>query len=125
MDTSVVLAALLAEDRRPPVSFWNGRLVSSRLLEYETWTRLHALRASDAVTDAAQLVLGSVDLAEMTPFVLGRALEPFPSPVRTLDALHLATASYLVAQGLKLQIATYDAKLAAGARALGMAVVEP
>jgi len=35
LDTSVALAYLLAEDRRPPDSLWENPLVSSRLLEYE------------------------------------------------------------------------------------------
>jgi len=35
LDTSVVLAELLAEDERPPDSLWDDTLVSSRLLEYE------------------------------------------------------------------------------------------
>ena len=35
VDTSVALAHLFAEDRRPPASFWTETLVSSRLLEYE------------------------------------------------------------------------------------------
>ncbi len=43
VDTSVVLAHLLTEDRSPPASFWQGNLVSSRLLEYEVWTRLHSV----------------------------------------------------------------------------------
>jgi hypothetical protein len=33
LDTSVVLAELFAEDRRPRPEFWMGQLVSSRLLE--------------------------------------------------------------------------------------------
>ncbi len=35
LETSVALAQLLAEDRRPPDSLWNSELVSSRLTEYE------------------------------------------------------------------------------------------
>ncbi len=42
VDSSVALAHLLAEDRSPPESFWQGELISSRLLEYEVWTRIHA-----------------------------------------------------------------------------------
>ena len=38
LDTSVVLAHLLAEDRMPPRKLWEEELVSSRLLEYELWT---------------------------------------------------------------------------------------
>jgi hypothetical protein len=36
VDTSVVLAQFLAEDRRPRPELWNEPIVSSRLLEYET-----------------------------------------------------------------------------------------
>lgn len=39
LDTSVALAQLLAEDRVPPEPLWRDSLVSSRLLEYEIWTR--------------------------------------------------------------------------------------
>jgi hypothetical protein len=44
------------------------------------------------------------------------ALEPFPAPVRTLGALHLASIEFLRAQGQKLELATYDERLAAAAR---------
>ena len=125
VDTSVVLAALFAEDRRPPPDFWAQHLISSRLLEYETWTRLHAVRPAEDVVEAARFLVGSADLVEMTPVVLARALEPFPVRVRTLDALHLATAAYLVAQGMRVELATYDTSLAAAARALRLGVVEP
>ena len=41
LDTSVAVAHLLAEDRHPPDALWSHPLASSRLLEYELWTRLH------------------------------------------------------------------------------------
>jgi len=42
LDASVALAHLLAEDRRPPASLWEEPLISSRLLQYEIWVRIHA-----------------------------------------------------------------------------------
>lgn len=42
LDSSVALAYLLAEDRRPPELLWDEILSSSRLLEYELWTPIHA-----------------------------------------------------------------------------------
>jgi predicted nucleic acid-binding protein len=39
-------------------------------------------------------------------------------PVRTLDALHLATMDFLRAHGQALELASYDERLLAGARAL-------
>jgi hypothetical protein len=52
--------------------------------------------------------------------VLARALEPFPVPVRTLDALHLSTLLFLQSQRQPVELATYDERLAAAAAALGI-----
>ena len=41
VDTSVILAELLVEERQPKASLWRQPLVSSRLLQYETWTRVN------------------------------------------------------------------------------------
>jgi hypothetical protein len=38
--------------------------------------------------------------------------------VRTLDALHLATMDFLRGHGQAIELASYDARLLAGARAL-------
>jgi hypothetical protein len=42
VETSVILAQLLAEDRYPPESLWADAVLSSRLTEYEVWNRIHA-----------------------------------------------------------------------------------
>ena len=125
VDTSVVLAALLAEGRRPSADFWAEPLISSRLLEFETWTRLNARRSPENVVEAAHRIVGCVALVEMTGIVLSRALEPFPVPVRTLDALHLSSAAYLVAQGVRLRFATYDTRQAGAASAMKLDVFQP
>jgi predicted nucleic acid-binding protein len=118
LDTSVAIAALFAEDRRPRTSLWSERLVSSRLLEYELWTRLHARRLVRSHGEASRELLTRVSLLELSPTVLGRALEPFPTPVRTLDALHLASLEYLRAQRDRVSLASYDARMLAAARRL-------
>jgi len=125
LDTSVVLAELFAEDRRPPPDFWKGRFVASRLLEYETWTRIHARGAAATHGDAVREILGAVALVELAPKVLSRAAEPFPEGVRTLDALHLATALFLAERGQVTGVATYDERLARAARSVGLAVSAP
>ena len=99
VDTSVALAQLLAEDRCPPESLWEGSVVSSRLLEYEVWTRIHARRLGRSHAEAVRQLLGRVSFLEPAPPVLARALEPFPLPVRTLDALHLASMDFLMKRG--------------------------
>ena len=118
-DTSVLLAQLLAEDRCPPAALWQETLVSSRLLEYEIWNRVNARKLAQSHGEAARSLIGRVALLELAPPVLARALEPFPEPVRTLAALHLASADFLRSQGQQLKVATYDKRMARVARALG------
>lgn len=120
LDTSVALAHLLGETRRPPASLWAEPLISSRLLQLELWCRLNARGLGASHGEAARQLLGRVALVELASPVLERALEPFPAPVRTLDAMHLATLSFLHAQGQPVPLATYDERLAAGASALGI-----
>jgi predicted nucleic acid-binding protein len=125
LDTSVALAELLAEDRRPRPALWTEPLIASRLLEYELWTRLHARKAGRSHGEAARELLSRLALVELAPPVLARALDPFPRPVRTLDALHLATALFLRERQQEIAIATYDERMAEAARAVGLALVEP
>lgn len=119
LDTSVALAHLLSEDRRPPAELWSEELVSSRILEYELWTRLNARDLGRSHGDAARLLIAGVSLVELAPVVLERALVPFPLPIRTLDALHLASAAWLRARGREVVLATYDVRMARAAEAMG------
>ena len=123
VDTSVLLAQLLAEDRRPDAALWEQPLVTSRLTEYELWTRVHARKAGRTHGESLRALLGRLAVIELAPPVLARATEPFPQPVRTLDALHLASADWLRAQGQAVTIASYDARLSAAAAALGFEVL--
>ena len=118
LDTSVALAHLLAEDRQPPESLWQQPLVSSRLLEYELWTRLNARELGVSHGEAARRLVERLAILELVPNVLKRALEPFPISVRTLDALHLASVDFLRGRGVTVELATYDERLTAGARSI-------
>lgn len=82
LDTSVVLAALFDEQRRPAADLWRRPLVSSRLLAYELPTRC---RARGVGTDVVEGVLARVD-------------------------------------GQRVTVATYDARMATAAAALGLAL---
>lgn len=106
VDTSVVLAELLAEDARPSDDLWQQTLVSSRLLEYEVWTRVHARELGRSHGEGA------------------RALEAFPAPVGTLDALHLASLEFLRERQPAIRLATYDGRQATVAEAMGIALYD-
>lgn len=121
LDTSVALAHLLGETRRPSESLWQNPLIASRLLQYELWNRLNARGLAATHGDDARELLSSIALVELAPPVLVRALEPFPIPVRTLDALHLATLLFVQGEGPALRMATYDDRLGEAAAKLGVA----
>lgn len=120
LDTSVALAQLLGETRIPPPALWGEPLISSRLLEYELWTRVHARKLPSRHHEEVRSLLEQVSLLELSPAVLARALQPFPIPVRTLDALHLATLDYLSSNGRPVPLASYDERLNEAATRMGM-----
>ena len=124
VDASVAVAHLLFEDRRPSPALWDETLVSSRLLQYEVWTVLHARSLGESHGRAASTILGRLALLELSPAVLERALQAFPIPLRALDALHLASFDYLCRQGQTIELATYDRRMVAAARAMDLRVLD-
>jgi predicted nucleic acid-binding protein len=120
IDSSVALAYLFAEPRQPRPDIWERRLASSRLLEYEIHTRIHLRRPELAGSASLTALLAGTDLIELSTPVLTRALKPWPVPLRTLDALHMATIDYLRRQSEAVELASYDNRLLAAASALGI-----
>jgi uncharacterized protein len=122
LDSSVALAHLLAEDRSPAEDIWREILISSRLLEYEVWNRIHARGLPRSHGEATRNVIGRLVFIELEPVVLARALEPFPIPVRTLDALHLASIEFMRSRHQTIELLSYDERLTAAAQALSIPV---
>ncbi len=122
LDSSVALAQLLFENRAPRrAAFWRQRSSlqsAARIRGLEPSARLRSGEHARRTTFAR--FSRSVDMTEMTGPTLARALEPFPIPVRTLDALHLATLEFCVRRGEAVELASYDNRLLAAARALGI-----
>jgi predicted nucleic acid-binding protein len=120
VDASVALAYLRGEDVRPPRDFWEEELISSRLLEYETLGRLHSTGYGETHGEVARAILARVALVDLVEPVSQRALAAFPTPVRTLDALHLSCMDFLREQGMEVELASYDKRLIAAASAIGV-----
>ena len=120
LDSSVALAHVLAEDRAPPEVVWGEILISSRLLEYEVWNRVHARGLARSHGEATRSLTRRLVFIELEPPVLARALEPFPTPVRTLDALHLASIEFMRSRHQTVELLTYDERLFAAAQTLGI-----
>jgi predicted nucleic acid-binding protein len=131
LDTSALLRLVLREagaldDLRSCDAF-----VSSELLAVESLRTIDRLRIQgtlsieDAVSrrEAVDEWLEAVDLVLLQRPILARASEPFPTPLGTLDALHLSTA--LVWRDRTQQalvMATHDRDLALAARSFGLEV---
>jgi hypothetical protein len=63
-------------------------------------------------------------LVAVTDAVLARARRPFPvEPIRTVDAVHLATAELLGEPPPLMTLVTRDSRIRENAEALGYAVV--
>jgi predicted nucleic acid-binding protein len=123
LDTSVALAHLFAEEHAPDAALWDAPLVSSRLLEYELWNRVHARGLMVSHGEAVHALLRRVALLELAQTILHRALGPFPIAVRTLDALHLASIAYLRDQQQPVSLASYDRRMLDAARAMRIPTV--
>ena len=84
------------------------------------WTRVHARGLGPSHGESVRLLLGRFNWLELIPTVLARALEPWPVPLRTLDALHLASMEFLRARGQDVTLASYDDRLVTAARRLSI-----
>ncbi|HEY8692163.1 MAG TPA: type II toxin-antitoxin system VapC family toxin [Chloroflexota bacterium] len=97
------------------------RWVSSALLQVEVLRALRPL-GPDTVA-AAREQLEGVELIAIDNLVLERAATISPGVLRSLDAIHLATAQQL---GTDLGVlVTYDHRLAQAAAELGLPVAAP
>ena len=88
------------------------------------WVRLSARKLTDSHAEAARELIRRIALLEMSPAILARALDAFPIPVRTLDALHLASFQYLQRSGQKGQLASYDRRMVAAARVMDISLLD-
>jgi len=80
-------------------------------------------RANRRVLQQTDDVLDALVLMDVTPPILKRAAELAPDDLRTLDAIHLATA---LSVGIPdLDFVTYDDRLARAARSQGLDVFGP
>ena len=133
IDASVFLRVVLGAPERLTEWAEMEELVSSELLWTECRRSLHRLRAQGRFDDnqlvssleAARSLLDRVDLAALSSAVLGRAGDPFPVPLGTLDSLHLTTALlWEQDQGRPLDaFLTHDLELGRAARSMGLRVL--
>ena len=97
--------------------------VSSVLARVEVLRAVRRAGARRAVADRAEAILLRMALVRLEEGVVTTASKLRPLELRTLDAIHLATALSLAPQLSSL--ITYDARLASAARAAGLTVHLP
>jgi predicted nucleic acid-binding protein len=132
MESSALVAALLEHDAAVMKPLPVGTLyVTSALTFAEAGRAIIRARAADRLTAAEeQSAVRALRTFERRCFVvdvdrtvLSRVRRPFPvEPVRTLDAVHLATAETLGEPPQVVTIVTRDERVGTNARALGYVV---
>lgn len=132
IESSALVAALLEGDAAARASIRApGKRVTSALTLAEASRAILRGRASGRLSEAQeraairglQVFARRCDLVAVTDAVLARVGRPFPvEPIRTLDAVHLATAEALDEPPALVTIVTRDARVRDNARALGYAV---
>ncbi len=132
LDSSVILRLVLSESN--PLAEWSDvhHGVTSALAEVEVLRTLDRLRfliptidpqALAGRREAAFRILEGLETVEITRVVLARAAQPLPTPLGTLDAIHLVSAMSWREQSETLVFATHDLALSAAARASGFEVI--
>jgi predicted nucleic acid-binding protein len=124
LDTSVLGRVLLDEPDTATIRHELGRFerhISSRLLRVE----LYRLGLREDMLEYVDELLSGKVLIPLDEEILAAAETIAPSVVRTLDAIHLATAIRLVNAGQLDALMTYDKQLATGAREHGLEVLSP
>ena len=132
VDASAVLRILFAEGGSTVPLGGDDRIVSSQLVEIETFRAVDRERLLGSLDDAQtatkrkelSALLAMLDLLAIDTAVITRAKSPFGINVRALDAIHVATAEVLAAEAndSALEFWTHDERQASAALSRGLVV---
>lgn len=125
IDSSALLKLVVREAETSALEAYLANcegLITSRLAVVEC-VRAARRAAGARLLQTVEQVFEAVYLLEITPAIIDRAASTGSPMLRTLDAIHLATA--LSVEDPALTMLVYDERLAEAARAAGLAVVQP
>jgi hypothetical protein len=133
VDSSVVLRRLLDQPR--VIRGWGDweAAYSSELLGIECRRAIDRLRLEGFYDDQQvaraieqlALIERAISRIRITPAIVEAASRSMPTVVKTLDAIHLASAAAMrERRGTDLLFATHDAQQGTAARALGFSCLE-
>ena len=130
VDASAILRVLFSEPGPSVPLAASERVVSSQLVEVETFRAVDRARLLGDLDDPETAIkrkeltdlLARFDLAPIDRIVIDRAKSSFAVNVRVLDAIHVATAEILVAEGDNgpLEFWTHDERQATAALSRGL-----
>ena len=125
VDTSALVKLVVREEESPAFITWLSEAdrapVASDLIRTELARAVS--RAAPSRLEQARRVIASVTLMSITPAILQEAGRLQPGTLRTLDAVHLASA--LALDDDLESFVTYDERLAEAARFYGIPVSAP
>ena len=132
VESSVILRLVLGQPGK--LGEWGDldRGATSALAEVECLRTLDRVRLAAQLTEievaerrgAVYDVLNTLAIIEVSRPILGRAAQPLPLTLGTLDAVHLASAlAWRESVGDDALLATHDARLGAAARAVGLRII--
>ena len=125
LDTSALAKLVVAEHESPHLRRWLGERKSAPLVTNSIGVvelrRLAARVNREALSTAVRL-LARISVVGLTPDALTLAAEIPPPEVRTLDALHVASAALVSDLDF---VVTYDGRMVTAATAFGLPVVAP
>ena len=128
VDSSVLLRYLFGVDKRFNETSVCEAVGSSRLLPVECVRVIERYRLAGALDDRQTAethrllvrLLEGLHIIEITPAILDRASQSYPTVVGTLDALHLASALEWRSTRTDLFLLTDDSQMETCALALGI-----
>jgi len=129
LDSCAIVKLVAPEPETVALKEWLGKqspagLFTSKLSEVEVPRALR--RNRPRVLGAAAGVLRYLDRVEINDVVRATAAAYIEPNLRSVDAIHLATAEAIVAAGKSVsEFVTYDKRLAAAATDAGLNVVAP
>lgn len=129
LDSNALIKLIHEEDETRQLTTWlslqpDGGFVSSALVDVEVPRALRRSNPAALGAVAAKLrQVARLDIDEPVRVTAAAYVDPL---LRSLDAIHLATAENLVASGIPVTaFVTYDKRLAAAAAEVGLTVVAP
>jgi predicted nucleic acid-binding protein len=124
-DTSALAKLIMAEAETAAFQAWAAVHAQGAVTSAITSTELERAvrREAPERLSAVATVLSALHRLAVSSEILARAGELKPADVRTLDAIHLASA--LAVKADLEGVVTYDARMATAAQGLGLVVATP